>query len=115
MTTFFAFIAGQILCIILQMARWVDDTRGWGDYLRHRKHQGRHVADAVLATFVWIAWGLGILAKFADKLPDAIRPWVERLPDKPEGALLALLAGGLLPLGVRYIQNKFFASPEPPP
>lgn len=115
MIEFLGFMLGQLLAIAFQVARWIDDTRGWGDYFRHRKHQGRHVADLVLSIVVWFAWGTGTLAKVSDLLPESWKAVLDRIPAASVGPLVALVLGFALAFLVRIIQKKFFDKPEPPP
>ena len=114
MIAFLGFILGQILAIVLQVARWVDDSQGWVDYFRHRRHQGRHVADGVISTVVFFAWGTGLLAAFSDQFPEVVAKWIARLPQTPEGPLVACVIGFALCFATRYIGQKWFDKPEPP-
>jgi len=115
MIAFLGFFGGQILAIILQVARWIDDTRGWGDYFRHRKKQGQHVADMVGSVIVFFAWGTGLLASFAGLFPDPIPTWIEKLPAEPAGPMVAAVVGFGLTFATRYVAKKYFDKPEPPP
>ena len=115
MLTFFGLLLGQVLAIAFQVARWVDDTRGWGDYFRHRRHQGRHVADAILSVILWFAWGTGTLAKVTELLPESWQKVLDRLPASSVGPLVAMVFGFGLAFAVREIQKRWFDKPEPPP
>ncbi len=115
MLTFLGFVLGQILAIGFQWARWVDDTRGWGDYFRHRKQQARHVMDAIVSVVVWFAWGTGMLAQFGDLAPETVRGWIAKLPAANVEPLAAGVLGFALCFAVRFVQSKYFDKPEPPP
>lgn len=114
MITFLGLMLGQVLAILFQVARWVDDTRGWADYFRHRRHQGRHVADGILSVVIWFAWGTGTLAKVSELLPESWRAALDKLPASSVGPLVAMVFGFALAFVVRAVQKKYFDTPEPP-
>ncbi len=114
MIPFLGFLLGQLLSIAFQVARWVDDSRGWGDYFAHRKKQGQHAADAILCVVVWFAWGTGLLSSFKDHFPTTVQGWIDSLPATNVLPLAALVIGFVLPFAVRVAFGRFFDRKDPP-
>jgi hypothetical protein len=114
MNAFLGLLLGQLLAIGFQWARWVDDTRGWGDYFRHRKKQGQHAADLILSVVIWFAWGTGLLAAFKNHFPDQVKGWIDSLPATNVEPLVGLVIGFALAFVTRLVFLKYFDKPEPP-
>jgi len=114
MLAFLGFLLGQLGAIVLQMARWVDNTRSWASYFQDRRHQGRHVADAVISLVVFAAWYTGLLLQFAKFFPDPIPGWITALPTTPEGPMVAGVIGFTLCFVTRWAGHRWFDAEETP-
>jgi hypothetical protein len=114
MLAFVGFLIGQLGAIVLQVARWVDNTRSWASYFRDRRHQGRHVADAVISIVVFVAWYTGILLQFAKFFPEPTRQWIEALPVTPGGPMVTGVIGFTLCFVTRWAGHKWFDVEENP-
>lgn len=115
MITFWGFVFGQFLALILQITYWVTDERGWGEYLRHRRHQAQHVRDLVLSGLAMLAWGAGLARSIAAAVH--LEAWVDAVPTK-WGFAVAALVGFALCFVTRFKTKKaWFASnqDEDPP
>ena len=114
MIAFLGFLLGQLFAILLQTARWVDNTRGWAAYFKDRKHQGRHVADLVVSAVVFLTWLTGLLPQFANLFPSPVPEWVAQLPVTPSGPLMTCVVGFLLCFATRWAGKKWFDAAPPP-
>jgi uncharacterized membrane protein YeaQ/YmgE (transglycosylase-associated protein family) len=115
MITFVGLFLGQLFAVLVQAALWVNDTRGWGDYFKGRRHQAQHVVDIVASLMLFIAWGTGLLAQFAGLLPDPLPKWIEKLPSTPSGALVTCVIGFVGCFFTRWARQKWFNAPPAPP
>jgi hypothetical protein len=109
MTTFLWFLLGQIAGVFAQVALWVDDEAGcgWGDYLKKRSHQGRHVFDLIFSAAFFIAWQQNMLVWLASLFGDSAKEKVALMPEAPLGIGAAVIAL-LLCLLSRKITGKLF-------
>lgn len=103
------FVAGQLIAILLQWARWVNGA-GWLAYWVDRKHQGRHVADACVSAVAFLGWQTGMLSSVADLI--GVQAWTSKLPDTPEGLAVSTCAGFGLAFATRAVAGRFLSTKE---